>query len=434
MRHWAALTALGLALSTANAEADCEVSAAAPGIDASIVLSQVGWGQGSIQEATLHTKAASPVAWELLDDQGTVVASGMTIPFGDDALAGTSAHKITVPDNLANASGLKLKACGATSRAFTLKPRPYDQLSKDALHYFYLNRAGVDILSEHVPSAEYARDAGHVEETVSCWSGRDKWGTKWPACSHSLDVSGGWYDAGDFGKYVVNGGISVWTLQNLAERLKPANADGFLNVPEAGNGIGDILDEARVGMEFLLAMQVPEGAKVAVAKGQQRNGRRLRIKTVDAGGMAHHKVHEKKWLGLPLLPKDAKEDRFLLPPSTSATLNLAAAAAQCARLWKDIDAAFAQRCLQAAERAFEAARRHPDVIAYDNFDGGGAYGDQDVSDEFLWAAIELVATTGDTSYLQGLPAAASEQRDVFWANAEMLASMTILTVDAPFSA
>lgn len=59
----------------------------------------------------------------------------------------------------------------------------------------------------------------------------------------------GWYDAGDHGKYVVNSGISTWTLMNLFERSRahndPSFGDGTLNIPESGNGVPDLLDEIR---------------------------------------------------------------------------------------------------------------------------------------------------------------------------------------------
>ena len=132
-----------------------------------------------------------------------------------------------------------------------------------------------------------------------------------------LDVSGGWYDAGDHGKYVVNGGISTWELLSTYERARHARTgqtdklgDGTLAIPESGNKVPDILDEARWELEFLLKMQVPDGKPLA--------------------GMAHHKMHDEQWTGLPLLPSDDPQKRELHPPSTAATLNLAATAAQAA--------------------------------------------------------------------------------------------------------
>jgi hypothetical protein len=98
-------------------------------------------------------------------------------------------------------------------------------------------------------------------------------------------------------------------------------------------------------MEFLLRMQVPAGQPLA--------------------GMAHHKIHDVAWTPLPTQPQNDPQPRYLYPPSTAATLNLAAAGAQCARVWQRYDPPFARRCLAAAQAAWNAARQHPDVYAYD---------------------------------------------------------------------
>jgi endoglucanase len=96
--------------------------------------------------------------------------------------------------------------------------------------------------------------------------------------------------------------------------------------------------------------------------------------------------------------------RYAYPPSTTATLNLAATAAQCARIWRTVDLAFSKRCLEAARRAYAAALREPNLLPIGGFDGGGAYGDRDASDEFYWAAAELFITTGEDQYARDLRA------------------------------
>ncbi len=80
-------------------------------------------------------------------------------------------------------------------------------------------------------------------------------------------------------------------------------------------------------------------------------------------GMAYHKVHDIKWTALGMAPADDQEERILKPPTTCATLNLAACAAQAARLWEPYDADFAKECLTAAENAYEAAKKHDDLYA-----------------------------------------------------------------------
>jgi endoglucanase len=119
----------------------------------------------------------------------------------------------------------------------------------------------------------------------------------------------------------------------------------------------------------------------------------------------HHKLHDARWSGVPVMvPETVENDdpqngRFLMPPSTAATLNMAAVAAQCARIWKDIDPAFAEKCLTVAEKAWTAANEHPDVFTGRTpGQGGGDYSDPNVTDEFYWAAAELFVTTGKAEY------------------------------------
>ncbi len=119
----------------------------------------------------------------------------------------------------------------------------------------------------------------------------------------------------------------------------------------------------------------------------------MTLTSVDAGGMAHHKVADRHWTPLPTVPAEDREERLLYPPSTAATLNLAATAAQCARIWRAIDKAFAHRCLVAAGKAYRAALRNPDIYAAQDFEGSGGYGDTHLDDERYWATAELYATT-----------------------------------------
>ncbi len=107
----------------------------------------------------------------------------------------------------------------------------------------------------------------------------------------------------------------------------------------------------------MLAMQVPDGKKAWVPVGDQSGHlEALKLTEIDASGMAFHKAADEAWTGMPLPPHKDPQPRYLSQPSTAATLNLAATAAQCARVWKDTDAAYAKRCLAAAEKAWKSAK------------------------------------------------------------------------------
>jgi endoglucanase len=343
-----------------------------------ILVNQVGYFPTLAKLAVLKSAEATPVGFELLDATGGVVFSGKTTVHGVDVASGDAVHQIDFSAYTRPGKRYKLRVAKEESHPFDIRWDLYNKLKYDALAYFYHNRSGIAIEMPYAGDSKWTRPAGHVgDKSIPCAPDAN--------CSYSLDVSGGWYDAGDHGKYVVNGGVSVFTLLDQYERAKFLGkssgdfADGRMNIPENKNGVPDILDEARWELEFELRMQVPEGQPLA--------------------GMAHHKIHDKEWTALATAPDKDPVPRFLRPVSTAATLNLAANAAQCARIWKGIDAKFSSRCLAAAERAWAAAMAHPAMLApASDTIGGGPYEDNDVSDEFYWAAAELFVTTGKDVY------------------------------------
>ena len=340
-------------------------------------VNQAGYLPGFAKTATVVTPAEAPLEWQLLDHKGKVAATGKTRPFGDDRSSGDHVQQIDFSSVRTVGKGWKLKVGADESYPFAIGDDVYRRLKYDALSFFYLQRSGVDIKMPYAGSPAYERPAGHLsDKSVPC--------VAFAPCAYTVDASGGWYDAGDHGKYVVNSGISVWTLQNQYEALArfgttgPDFADGKMKIPEAGNGRPDLLDEARFNLEFMLRMQVPAGQPHA--------------------GMAHQRIHGEKWSDLPTMPDQDRIKRFVHPVSTAATYDLAAAAAQGARVWQKLDPAFATRCLTAAETAFAAAKSNPLIYAEPLGQGGGAYGDGNLTDELYWAAAELFVTTGKALY------------------------------------
>jgi len=355
------------------------------GDEPQVAVNQAGYFVDGPKMAMLATDNTSRTIWTLLDaETGESITAGRTSAGTFDAASGDTVQIADFTDF--NTPGTyRLMINSVRSEPFTISAHPYPDLVTDALRYFYHNRASIPIEAEYV-GEDYARPAGHVSDNdVTCYTGTDFDGVTWDGCDYRLDAGRGWYDAGDHGKYVVNGGISAWTLMNAYEQNPTAFADGDLNIPESGDGVPDILNEIRWQMDFMLGMQVPADAPQA--------------------GMAHHKLHELSWSPMPHLPPtevnndNPAEGRYLMPPTTAATLNLAATAAQCARIWREFDADFADQCLGAAERAWNAANDNPIQLAGNTpGEGGGNYDDVNVLDEFFWAAAELYITTGEAVY------------------------------------
>src|SRR5262245_62059767 len=351
----------------------------------SVTVNQTGYLPALPKLATVKSASKTPLKWELLKPAGGgVAASGDTKPLGKDAASGEEVHLIDFSSVTVPGKGYTLKVGADASHPFDIAADTYRKLKYDALAIFYHQRSGVPIAMPYAGGKQWTRPAGHVnkkahdpvktspntgDKAVPC--------LKDSGCDYTLDVSGGWYDAGDHGKYVVNGGIATWTMLNQYERAAAKGTagdfvDGKLNIPEKKNKVPDILDEARFELEFMLKMQVPDGKPRA--------------------GMVHHKIHDKEWTALGMFPDQDAQPRFLWPPSTAATLNLAATAAQGARIFAKLDKKFADRCSKAAEKAWAAAVANPAIYAGTAAIGGGPYDDKDVSDELYWAAAGLYVT------------------------------------------
>ncbi|MEU8661546.1 glycoside hydrolase family 9 protein [Actinoplanes philippinensis] len=343
-----------------------------------VAVNQVGYLSSGPKRATLVTDAVRPLTWRLAGADGGIVADGRTEPRGTDVSSGQNVHIIDFGAHRRAGDGFTLTADGATSHPFTIGAGLYRPLLTDALKFFYCQRSGIEIREDLRPGC--GRPAGHLTDSdVPCAP---------DAGDYRLDVRGGWYDAGDQGKYVVNGGIAVWQLLHAFEHRRGLD-DLALDLPESGNGVPDLLNEVRWELDFLLRMQAPNG-------------------------MVHHKMHDSAWTGLPTLPHLDPQPRVLRPVSTAATLNLAAVAAQGARIYRKHDTGYADRLLAAARTAFTAAGDNP--IRYATVEdtiGGGPYDDDDVRDEFYWAAAELFLTTGEQRYADAVLESPLHTADVF---------------------
>ena len=359
-----------------------------------IRINQIGYLPDSPKKAAYKladnaTNFSTSRTWSLIKGND-IVATGKTTPHGNgiDAASGDLVHSIDFSAYDIEGEGYTLAITDGnathTSNTFPISTTIYDQVKYDALSYFYHNRSGIEVEADVVGQA-WSRPAGHNDdvsvETLSCLSDSNA-----NDCT-TVNSYGGWYDAGDHGKYVVNGGISLWTLFNQYERFKllgkgTANFDdGTMALPvnETSNGIPDLLDEAAWQMDWFFNMQVAEGQPLA--------------------GMVYHKMHDENWTGFPLAPHEDTQDRYVHPPSTAATLNFAAVGAQCYRVFKEFDTAYAEKCLTQAKVAYAAALKNPNVYASEEPTvGGGLYDDNNVTDEFYWAATELYVATGDESY------------------------------------
>lgn len=287
---------------------------------------------------------------------------------------------------------------------FAIQKEIYSDLSKASLKAFYFQRASVEIRSEF--GGVWAREAGHPDTLVQIHPSAVS-ATR-PA---GLIVSSpkGWYDAGDYNKYIVNSGITMGTLLSLYEEFPLYFQNQNLSIPESKNDLPDILDEVLWNLDWMLTMQDP------------------------ADGGVYHKLTTAKFEGM-VEPKKATNQRYLVSKSVAAALDFAAVMAQASRVFKTFSSEKAVVCQKAAEKAWTWAIANPEIYYNQNemneaFDPDvvtGAYGDQNLSDEWVWAASELYISTQNLDYWAILKSADLEYQLPSWSQVKWLGFYSLI--------
>lgn len=262
---------------------------------------------------------------------------------------------------------------------FAIKPGIFHDLTKALIKGFYFQRMSMPLLPQY--AGKWTRPEGHPDTKVLIHPAAESPGR--PAGS-VISCPRGWYDAGDYNKYIVNCGITMGTLLSLYEDF-PVYFDTLrLNIPESGNHAPDLLNEIVWNLRWMLTMQDP------------------------SDGGVYNKVTNANFDGF-VMPQAAVTPRYVVPKSTAATLDFAAVMAQSARVFakfKTVYPGLTDSCLKCAVTAWSWAVKNPG-IAYDQNEmnrkfkpviNTGGYGDSVFTDEFIWAAAELYITTGEVKY------------------------------------
>lgn len=266
------------------------------------------------------------------------------------------------------------------SAAFTIGNRVHRQVAEASLKGFYYQRVSVELPEKF--AGKWARPFGHPDDKVlihpsAVSEGRPE--------NTVISSPRGWYDAGDYNKYIVNSGITMGTLLSLYEDYPLYFEDFNINIPESNNGVPDLLDEIAWNLRWMLTMQDP------------------------ADGGVYHKLTNPRFDGM-IMPVAAKNPRYVVQKGTAATLDFVAVMAQATRVYKNFSNKFpglADSCSTAAVKAWQWAGKNPSVLYNQDemnkqFDPDvvtGAYGDRSVKDEWIWAAAEMFALTGKQEYL-----------------------------------
>jgi len=331
-----------------------------------IRLNQVGYYPTSVKEFILVDTDAT--GFQVVDQDDNVIMQGELVQRGEWPTSGEQVALGDFSDLQAPGTYSIIVDEKLMSYPFQVNTDIYKDAFQAAIKSFYFQRASMGIDENY--GGAYARAAGHEDDNCQFH----------PSSGHTegtLSSPGGWYDAGDYGKYVVNGALSVGQMLNLVEQYPDVVVDGDLNIPESANGKSDLLDELKYELDWIMTMQ-------------------------DSDGGVFHKLTAKNFSSF-IMPEAYDLERLIIGKGTVATLNFAAVLAQASRIYVDTDPSWSKMALKSAKNAWEWAMVNND-IAYRNPKDvvTGEYGDDVFTDDFYWAAAELYITTSEDVYLNYL--------------------------------
>jgi endoglucanase len=273
---------------------------------------------------------------------------------------------------------------------------------------YYYQRVSMPLEEKY--AGKWHRSAGHPDTEVLIHPSA---ATKERPAGTKISSPGGWYDAGDYNKYIVNSGITMATMLSAYEDFTRYFDTLKTNIPESNDAVPDILNELVYNLRWMLTMQDPND------------------------GGVYHKCTNASFDGM-VMPGITRAPRYAVQKGVAATLDLAAVGAQASRILQKYQKqlpGLADSCLKASIKAWQWAEKNP-VMEYDQEANNkkyepkvttGAYGDKTFSDEWAWAAAELFITTKNKSYYNVF---IKQKKDSVslpsWSNVEMLAGYTFL--------
>ncbi len=266
---------------------------------------------------------------------------------------------------------------GTESPAFKVSENVYDDLIKKTVKMLYLQRCGTAIDKKY--GGKYKHKKCHTKKATLYWDDSVK-----------LDVSGGWHDAGDYGRYVVSGAKAAADLLLAYDNYSKTKKKIIDNVgvPHSGDGVDDLLQEAKYELDWMLKMQ-------------------------SENGLVYSKVTCANFPGT-VMPEEETEPLIISYTSTPATADFVAVLSLAARVFKGTKnselRSAADKYLKAAKKSWKYLADNPKVKGHTNPAGivTGEYPDTKDRDERLWAAAELYRTTRDKSLIPFIDEYASE--------------------------
>ncbi len=253
-----------------------------------------------------------------------------------------------------------VEASGVRSDLFSIGTGLYREVLAAGLKHFYFQRCRTKLEAPYAvwEGDAYTRDAAcHVHDDIA-FDYAD-----YPEKKRKWRPEAGWHDAGNYEQYIPSTGPTAQALLMAYEARPSLFRDGPGNLPESGNRVPDILDEAKWGLLWILSLQEPDSGAF-----------RAREAVFDWS--------EGK-------PQNERKPHWIAGVGTASTAKAASVLAVAARVYQPFDAAFAARCAKASRAAWAFLEKHPERILVDGKGSGQPLWDD--SSEYQETGARLIA-------------------------------------------
>ncbi len=250
------------------------------------------------------------------------------------------------------------------SCVFEISEKPYVDVKNSLIKGLYYNRCGCTLSNRN---EDYPSNMCHCDVMPLLNS-----------TSHKIDVSGGWHDSGNYGRYVPPACLALGYLL-YAFKLFPESFGDSAEIVSENPNFPDILAEAKVELDWLLKMQAKDGG-------------------------VYHKVAPLNAFEF-TAPNEDKSQHYVFPKSHHATADFTACTALAASVFKNYDKEYAEKLKNAAVNSWIWLMNNPTFVKFENppsthVNAAGDFVDDDIRDDMLWASCELYGMTGDDFFVE----------------------------------
>lgn len=311
---------------------------------------------------------------------GEVVYSGTV---GAERPVGYSAFdKIYVCDfsSVNDAGTYTLQIEGVASEEFTIGSKEaYKSVLNTLLDFYQSQRCGSDDALLH--------DACHLNDKNA-----------------AIDCSGGWHDAGDYIKFMITGSYVALEMLTTVDYMSSYGMKHALIDERGESGIPDLLEESRIGAEWILKMTSDvANKKLYFQVSGKEDHKYWRIPEQDdiTGNVGNPRALHEGW-------------------GQNLTGRSVAVLVYSSILWREYDEAFADKCMSRALEIWEVRNEFTGVQKSEPDD---FYGEWTTTDDLLMAAVMLYRATGDDTYKVFMKSYYSDIKGYYigWGNIDYLA-------------